>query len=67
MNKDSVKTDEQLVFEYVNGNNSSFDELLQRYNTKIFSYLFSVVTVINLVEDLFQDFSYLVIVPLLLG
>ena len=43
MNKDSVKTDEQLVFEYVNGNNSSFDELLQRYNTKIFSYIFSVV------------------------
>ena len=64
MNKDSVKTDEQLVFEYVNGNNSSFDELLQRYNTKIFSYIFSVVNDRNQAEDLLQEIFYKVIVGL---
>ena len=64
MNKDRVKTDEQLVFEYVNGNNSSFDELLQRYNTKIFSYIFSVVNDRNQAEDLLQEIFYKVIVGL---
>ena len=36
-------TDEMLVKLYAGGNNSAFDILLERYEEKIFSYIFFIV------------------------
>lgn len=47
--------DEQLVSLYQEGNNSAFDTLLKRYESKVFSYLLYSVKNQELAEDLFQD------------
>lgn len=47
--------DEQLVSLYREGNNSAFDTLLKRYESKVFSYLLYSVKNQELAEDLFQD------------
>lgn len=38
-------TDEMLVKLYAGGNNSAFDILLERYEEKIFSYIFLLCTI----------------------
>lgn len=38
-------TDEMLVKLYAGGNNSAFDILLERYEEKIFSYIFLLYTI----------------------
>lgn len=48
-------TDEQLVSLYVKGNNSAFNVLLSRYESKVFSYFACVVKDTELAQDLFQD------------
>ena len=48
-------TDEQLVSLYVNGNNSAFNVLLGRYESKVFSYFACAVKNQELAQDLFQD------------
>lgn len=47
--------DEELVSLYTQGNNSAFDTLLKRYESKVFSYLLYSVKNQELAEDLFQD------------
>lgn len=47
--------DEELVRLYTEGNNSAFDTLLKRYESKVFSYLLYSVKNHELAEDLFQD------------
>lgn len=47
--------DETLVSLYQQGNNSAFDTLLKRYESKVFSYFLYSVKNQELAEDLFQD------------
>ena len=55
MNKLSQMTDEQLALEYVNGNNRAFDELLNRTQTGIYSYIIFIVHNEAVANDLFQE------------
>lgn len=47
--------DEQLVQLYENGNNSAFEVLLDRYKSKVYTYIFLIVRNKELTEDIFQD------------
>lgn len=49
------ETDEQLIAAYINGNNSAFDRLLKRYESKVFTYILYSVQDEELAQDLFQD------------
>lgn len=55
MNKLSQMTDEELAVEYVDGNNRAFDELLNRTQTGIFSYIIFIVRNQEIANDLFQE------------
>lgn len=57
-------TDEVLVRLYTEGNNSAFDTLLKRYESKVFSYLLYSVKNQELAEDLFQDVFVKIVVRL---
>jgi RNA polymerase sigma-70 factor (ECF subfamily) len=48
-------SDEQLVTEYIAGAESALEELVSRYQQKVFSYILMVVHNRELAEDLFQD------------
>lgn len=48
-------TDEQLALAYIDGNNKAFDLLLQRNQSKLFSYILFVVRDREKAEDIFQD------------
>ena len=48
-------TDDMLVALYSKGNDKAFDELLSRYQGKIFNYIFFIVRNQELAEDLFQE------------
>lgn len=55
MNKLSEPTDDQLVSSYLHGNNAAFDMLLQRYESKVYTYIVYSVHDEELAQDLFQD------------
>ena len=48
-------TDEELALLYVKGNNSAFDELLSRTQTKLFTYIMFVVRDHDIADDIFQE------------
>ncbi len=48
-------TDEELAMEYVEGNNRAFDELLNRTQTGIFSYIIFIVHNQEVANDIFQE------------
>lgn len=48
-------TDERLVCLYAEGNNSAFDVLLQRHQSRVFSYILNIVKNKDLADDLFQE------------
>lgn len=48
-------TDEMLVSAYANGNNQAFDTLLNRYNKRVFSYIYNIVKNRDLADDIFQE------------
>lgn len=48
-------TDDMLVTLYSTGNDKAFDELLARYQQKLFSYIYFIVRNQELAEDIFQD------------
>ena len=48
-------TDEELAMSYVEGNNRAFDLLLQRPQSKLFSYILFVVRDHDKAEDVFQE------------
>jgi len=48
-------TDEELAMSYVEGNNRAFDLLLQRTQSKLFSYILFVVRDRDKAEDVFQE------------
>ena len=51
----SQLTDEELALEYVEGNNRAFDELLNRTQTGIFSYIIFIVHNQEIADDIFQE------------
>ena len=55
MKKFEGVTDESLALLYVKGNNSAFDELLARTQTKLFTYIMYVVRDHDLADDIFQE------------
>ena len=48
-------TDDMLVARYSEGDNKAFDELLARYQSKLFNYIFFIVRSQELAEDIFQE------------
>ena len=48
-------SDEQLVTSYISGHELALEELVSRYQQKVFSYILMVVRNRELAEDLFQD------------
>lgn len=48
-------SDEELVRSYLKGNNTAFDTLLRRYESKVFTYIAYSVHDEELAQDLFQD------------
>ncbi len=49
------KTDYELVEEFVNGRQSSFEILIHRHKKKVFNYIMLMVKNEQLAEDIFQD------------
>lgn len=51
----NLLSDEMLVSLFAKGENVAFDELLQRHQNRIFSYIFNIVKDRDLADDLFQE------------
>ena len=51
-------TDEELALSYTNGSNRAFDILLERNQSKLFSYILFVVRDREQANDLFQEGKY---------
>lgn len=55
MNTGINRTDETLVALYANGDNEAFDVLLNRYRTKLYTYIYYIVRNSEQAEDIFQE------------
>ncbi len=55
MQKTSRLTDDLLVAAYANGDNQAFDTLLKRHQSRVFSYIYSVVKNRDVADDIFQE------------
>ena len=55
MNSLKSLADNSLVEMYSKGNDKAFDELLTRYQSKLYSYIYFIVRNVTLAEDLFQE------------
>mgnify|MGYP003293791741 FL=1 len=51
----NMLTDDMLVARYSEGDNKAFDELLARYQSKLFNYIYFIVRSQEIAEDLFQE------------
>ena len=67
MKKFEGMTDEQLALLYVKGDNKAFDELLDRTQTKLFTYIMFVVHDHETADDIFQETFVKVITKLQQG
>lgn len=50
-----MMTDEKLVVLYAKGDNAAFDVLLERYKSRLYSYIYFIVHNKDLTEDIFQE------------
>lgn len=57
-------TDNELIRGYQEGNYSYFEELLSRYQAKVYGYIFSVVKDKDIANDIFQDTFFKIVVTL---
>lgn len=48
-------TDEQLVAKYASGCNASFDVLLLRHKTRLFTFIYQLVRDSDIADDIFQE------------
>lgn len=48
-------TDRELVAAYANDNNEAFDVLLERHQTKLYSYILHIVKNKDVADDIFQE------------
>ena len=62
--KDRQLTDNELITRYREGDASCFEVLLERYQAKVYGYIFSVVKDKETADDIFQDTFYKVIVTI---
>ncbi len=60
-------SDDNLVALYAGGRNEAFDELLNRYKDKLYTYIYLVVQNREMAEDIFQDTFTRVIVTIKQG
>ena len=67
MKKFEGMSDESLALLYVKGDNSAFDELLSRTQSKLFTYIMFVVRDHDIADDIFQETFVKVIVKLQQG
>lgn len=51
----SVLSDKKLVKNYLDGDNSSFEELLTRHKSRVFAFIMSKIKNKDISEDIFQD------------
>lgn len=51
----NILADDMLVARYSEGDSKAFDELLARYQSKLFSYIYFIVRSQETAEDLFQE------------
>lgn len=47
--------DDELIALYVEGNDKAFDIVLERYQQRLFSYIFFIIKDQEIAEDIFQD------------
>jgi RNA polymerase sigma-70 factor (ECF subfamily) len=59
-------SDQELVSQYLNGNENAFEALLRRHQQKVFSKIFFMVNKQELAEDLFQE-TFLKVINTLKG
>ena len=57
-------TDIELITRYREGDSSCFETLLERYQTKVYGYIFSVVKDKETADDIFQETFYKVVVTI---
>ena len=57
-------TDNELIMRYREGDAACFEALLDRYQAKVYGYIFSVVKDKETADDIFQDTFYKVIVTI---
>ena len=50
-----VLQDSVLITDFLNGNNTSFEILLNRYKNRVYGFVYSKVNDANLADDIFQD------------
>ena len=55
MEDKTIQTDDELVIMYANGNNAAFDKLLERYKSKLYTYIYYAVKDEDVADDLFQE------------
>jgi RNA polymerase sigma-70 factor (ECF subfamily) len=60
-------TDTTLVAEFISGNSNSFSILLDRYQKRVYGFIFSKVNDPDLADDIFQDTFIKVVKSLRLG
>ena len=51
----SQTSDDILIKEFKSGNNKSFDIILEKYQQRVFSYIFKMVKDQELTNDIFQE------------
>ena len=57
-------TDNELITRYQEGDSECFEVLLERYQAKVYGYIFSVVKDKETADDIFQDTFYKVILTI---
>lgn len=67
MERRMMLTDEELVCQYIKGNNAAFNTLLDRYESRVFTYILHFVKNKEVTEDLFQDVFMRVVTTLRTG
>ncbi|MED5363136.1 MAG: sigma factor [Bacteroidota bacterium] len=60
-------SDSILISQFISGNNQSFSILVDRYQKRVYGFIFSKVKDANLADDVFQDTFVKVIKNLRLG
>ena len=60
-------TDIELITRYQEGDTDCFDALLERYQAKVYGYIFSVVKDKETADDIFQDTFYKVVLTIKSG
>lgn len=55
MQEKTMLTDDRLVAMYAKGDNQAFDTLLKRHQSRVFSYILSIVKNRDVADDLFQE------------